>query len=172
MTSSNNNKLVTNTSEVLHRMLEYNCITWHPHFQEQHLDLINLTINNALKSRIFNKDNKWGFQYNIKEELKNIPIDNKNINDIKNMIVLDHYIVTFKNSEYFYKTKNPISIYEIFISYCNKYNSKKDIWYYKEINNLKVIHQEKQNNYTFHSIDENDLETLAKAVIYLIRNTC
>ena len=91
MTSSDNNKLVTNTSEVLHRMLEYNCITWHPHFQEHHLDLINLTINNALKSRIFNKDNKWGFQYNIKEQLKNI-------NDIKNMIILDHYIVTFKNT--------------------------------------------------------------------------
>ena len=44
MASSDNNKLVTNTSEVLHRMLEYNCITWHPHFQDQHLDLINLIL--------------------------------------------------------------------------------------------------------------------------------
>ena len=112
-----NTTLMTDNSlqDIIEKLLYFQCTTWHPDFANKYRDQIINTIHTKVPFEDVNNDNKWGYQYHISENLKKIPIDYNNILSVKNMIIMDYFVIrTNSKKEIKYSTINPVSVYEVF----------------------------------------------------------
>lgn len=156
---------------ILQQLMEHKCVTWHPDFERKNYDKFMDIIHKFVPYEDLNDDNKWGYQFKITKQLKDIPVDFSDIISVKNMIVMDNFRVSMNNNgNYIYSTRSPISVYEIFLKYCSKYNKNIDKWEDDSIEDLRNLHAEKKKNYcqyTFFSTDEEGIGYFANSIIYL-----
>ena len=156
---------------LLQQLMESSCVTWHPYFEKRHYDRIMNTVHTSVPYENFTNDNKWGYEWHISRDLEKISVDYNDIISVKNMIVMDHFTVSLdNNNEYHYSSRNPLSILEVFLKYCNKYKKDRDEWNHDDVREIKQIHDIKKKQYpqyTFFTINEKELGYLAKAIIYL-----
>lgn len=166
------------TSEIpkhlLQQLMESNCVTWHPYFEQRHYDRIMNIVHTQVPYENLTKDNKWGYQFHISRDLEKIPVDYNDIISVKNMIVMDHFTVSIDdNNEYHYSCRNPLSILEVFLKYCTKYKKDRDEWNHDDVKELKQIHdiiKKKYCQYTFFTINEKELDYFANSIIHLATN--
>ena len=156
---------------LLQELLESDCVTWHPYFEKRHYDRIMNVVHTKVPYENLTKDNKWGYQLHISRDLEEIPVNYNDIISVKNMIVMDHFTVSLNSdNEYYYSTRNPISILEVFLKYCDKYQKDRDEWNHDDVKELKQLHAEKKKNYsqyTFFGIDEKELGYFVNAILHL-----
>ena len=164
-------KYLDSKTYILNKLLEMDCVTWNPEFAKKHDKIISNVLTNEIDYDNISNNNKWGYQFHIKSALCKIDVDYSDIDSIKNMIIMNHFVIKLdSNKNKKYVTVNPTSVYEIFYYYKNKFKKSIDIWYDKEILNLKNLHEKlksKNSQYSFFGIDEDKLNYFVNGIIHL-----
>ena len=162
-------------------ILENNICPIHPNYLKNNKKNMIDAINNFFEKRNeLNKNNKWGFNYHLREVLerfikKEINLINSK-DDIMNYIIYKFYNVKRnKENNLIFSVKNPQSIYEVIYLFSLNLKDDNRIFTDKVLldNNLKKIDDnfKKQNNqYTFHSLDDSEIEILSSAIYKYLKN--
>ena len=162
---------VDSKNYILDKLLEMGCVTWDTEFAKKHDKLISNVLTNEINYDNISNNNKWAYQFHIKSALYKIDVDFNDIDSVKNMIIMDYFVIKLdSNKNKKYVTLNPTSVYEIFYYYTNKFKKSIDIWYDKEMSNLKNIHEmlkSKNSQYSFFGIDENKLDYFVNCIMHL-----
>jgi hypothetical protein len=158
---------------LLQQLMESRCVTWHPSFEVRHCDRIMSTVHTQVPFENLTEDNKWGYQTYISRDLEKIQVDYTDIISVKNMIVMDHFMVSFDNNKYYYSNIYSQSIQGIFLEYCDKYEKDEDEWDHTNIKELKQLNTERKKDdsqYNFFSINERELGYFVNAILHLVAN--
>ena len=170
------NKPVPNTIDsinIIDKLEELGCATWHPLFIRDNYKQVLKHVEENVKYDSPNKENMWGYQYHISNFFEGIPIDLDNYMSVKNYIVCNDFKYYCKEGKNYYSVRNPKSIYEVFWSWIgNTFKSDSSSWNDTELEDLRNLHQKfKKNNnqYTFFTIDEMELDILTRAYLHLMK---
>jgi hypothetical protein len=172
--SNNVKSSVSSTDIVLKKLLEMGCVTWDLTFAKKNHNLISDVLTNEINYENISTQNKWGYQYHIKLALEKVAVDYNDIDSVRNMIIMNHFVIKLdRNKNRKYVTVNPTSIYDIFNYYRNKFRKNISTWNDSELSDLKNLHEIlKKNNcqYTFFGVDENKLDYFVNAIKHLQEN--
>tara|TARA_B100000161_G_scaffold265317_1_gene240982 strand:- start:865 stop:1419 length:555 start_codon:yes stop_codon:yes gene_type:complete len=159
------------SSNIIDKLEELGSATWHPLFIRDYYEGVLTYVKKNVKYDSPNDDNKWGYQYHISKFLKTIQLNLDDFISVKNYIVSEEFTYFYRDGKNYYSVRKPRSVYEIFWSWIVNFNLDPDLWDEPELQSLKDIHlkfKERRNQYTFFTIDEEELDTLTNSYLYLV----
>ena len=87
---------------------------------------------------------------------------------------MGHFTVSIDtNNEYYYSTRNPISILEVFLKYCNQYEKDRYEWEHDNVNGIRQLHAKKKKDdcqYNFFTVNERELGYFVNTILHLVSN--